>query len=464
MNTDRLPPHSDEFERTVLGSILADAKVAYPICAELIGDESEVFYDVRHAILYGTISEMIVGGKPVSPVTVYEELKTIRKDMEAGGFAYLASLVDDCASPAGVSYFVEVLVDHWQKRRLIRAGVEAVSQAYNGTPAGELIAKTAHAIQNIARETDRSIEPMRSLIQKAIGHIEDCHTSQGRIAGLASGFPDLDRLTSGFQDGDMIVLAGRPGTGKTSLGMNIVEHAAVDLAKPVGVFSLEMTAESLVTRMLCSRSRVNLRNIRDGFLAERDFPKLTGAAGRLNNAPIFIDDSSTLSVFEFRIRAQQMFDRFGVRLLVIDYLQLMRGSHRRQDNRVSEITEISGGIKAVAKDLKIPVITLSQLNRDVEKERNRRPRFSDLKDGGSIEQDADLIGILWRPSIKDQEDEEPVPNDAEKVTLSVVKQRNGPTGDVPLTFLKGYTRFESAAKVAPADASEERRWFNDSEQ
>jgi replicative DNA helicase len=242
--------------------------------------------------------------------------------------------------------------------------------------------------------------------------------------------------------------------GKTSLAMNIAEHVAIDERLPVGVFSLEMTSDSLVLRMLCSRSRVNMRNVRDGFLAERDFPKLTGAAGKLANSPLFIDDSSGLSILQLRAKARRMHQQYGIKLFVIDYLQLLHSTARRAENRQQEIADISSGIKSLAKELNVPIIVLSQLNRELEREKNRKPRLSDLRESGAIEQDADVVGLLYKPSSGDDEEggggggsEE----EAVAVNLLIAKQRNGPTGDVNLTFLKPFTRFESAAKVSDED-------------
>ena len=234
--------------------------------------------------------------------------------------------------------------------------------------------------------------------------------------------------------------------------MNIAESVAIDQNMPVGVFSLEMTSESLVLRMLCSRSRVNLRNIREGFLAERDFPKLTGAAGKLANAPIFIDDTSGLSILQLRAKARRMYQQFNIKLFVIDYLQLLNSTSRRAENRQQEIADISNGIKSLAKELDVPVIVLSQLNRELEKDKDRKPRLSDLRESGSIEQDADLVCLLYKPSREDDDggDQE---TESVAVNLLIAKQRNGPTGDVHLTFMKPYTRFESAAKISDEDVS-----------
>jgi replicative DNA helicase len=251
----------------------------------------------------------------------------------------------------------------------------------------------------------------------------------------------------------MFVIAARPSMGKTSLAMNIAEHVSIDERLPVGVFSLEMTADSLVLRMLCSRGRVNLRNVREGFLVDRDFPKLTSAAGKLAGAPLFIDDSSGLSILQLRAKARRMHQQYGIKLFVIDYLQLLHSTARRAENRQQEIADISSGIKALAKELEVPIIVLSQLNREIEREKGRPPRLSDLRESGAIEQDADVVGLLYKPKQGgDDEDNAPaVEEEAVPVNLLLAKQRNGPTGDVNLTFLKSYTRFESAAKISDED-------------
>jgi replicative DNA helicase len=275
------------------------------------------------------------------------------------------------------------------------------------------------------------------------------------LTGIGTGFVDFDKMTTGLHEGEMIVIAARPSVGKTSLAMNIAEHVALELKIPTGVFSLEMTADQLVLRMLCSRSRVNLRSIRDGFLAERDFPKLTGAAGKLAAAPLIIDDTSGLSILQLRAKARRMKQQHGIKLFVIDYLQLLNSTSRKADNRQQEIADISGGIKALAKELAVPIIVLSQLNRDVEKRagEDAKPRLSDLRESGAIEQDADLVGLLYRENqSKDgQDDASEAEQEAIPVNLYVAKQRNGPIGEVKLTFLKSYTRFESAAKIEPED-------------
>ena len=275
--------------------------------------------------------------------------------------------------------------------------------------------------------------------------------NKGSTTGVETGFTDLDKMTTGLHPGEMIVVAARPSMGKTSLAMNIVEHVALDAKLPVGVFSLEMSSESLVMRMISSLARINSHDMQDGMLTPQDFPRITDAAGRLANSSLHIDDSAGLSILQLTARARRMWQQHGIKLFVIDYLQLLHSTSRRAgENRQQEIAEISSGIKALAKTLGVPVIVLSQLNRELEKDKNRKPRLSDLRESGSIEQDADLVGLLYKPGGVDEDTDDPE-SEARPVNLLIAKQRNGPTGDVPLTFLKGYTRFENAAKFNRED-------------
>jgi replicative DNA helicase len=295
--------------------------------------------------------------------------------------------------------------------------------------------------------------PVQTLVHSAIETIEHFFNRKGELSGVATGFPDLDKMTDGLHGGEMIIVAARPSMGKTSLAMNIAEHVALELKLPVAVFSLEMSAASLILRMMCSLARVNMRSIRDGFMTETDFPKLTSAAGRLSSAKLFIDDTAGLSILQLRARARRMHQQHGIKLFVIDYLQLLNSTARRaQENRQQEIADISSGVKALAKELNVPVIVLSQLNRELEKDKSRKPRLSDLRESGSIEQDADLVGLLYKPNAGDDEEgSAPEESDGIPVNFLIAKQRNGPTGDVNLTFLKPYTRFESAAKFSDED-------------
>ncbi|MCS7090871.1 MAG: replicative DNA helicase [Verrucomicrobiota bacterium] len=465
---DRLPPHSLEAERGLLGCILLSPNPCMGESLELLKAQPEVFYDPRHQVIYRTLMEMFERREPIDLITLQQRLKDAppwqdnrqmtpvnRLDM-AGGITYVASLPDAAPSAANLAYYANIVYEKYLLRRLIQACSNVVNRVfeYEGN-VEELLDEVERDILRISEErVEGGTVPIRELVRDAIGKIEKLYTQKGMLSGLPTGFPDLDRLTTGLHGGEMIVIAARPSVGKTSLAMNIAEHVAIDHRLPVAVFSLEMTAESLVMRLLCSRARVNLRNLREGFLAERDFPKLTTAAGKLAGAPLFIDDTSGLSILQLRAKARRMAQQHGIRLFVIDYLQLLHSTSRRAENRQQEIADISNGIKALAKELNVPVIVLSQLNRDVEKRgAGEAPRLSDLRESGAIEQDADVVGLLYR-DVKGRDDEDPARDfDQESipVKLYIAKQRNGPTGEIDLVFLRPYTRFESVAKVEAED-------------
>jgi len=451
---DRLPPHSIEAEQGVLGCILLSPNDNLGSCIEKFKGRPDAFYDLRHQHLYELLVEMYDGREAIDLITLPQRLKD-RNQLEAiGGMPYLLSLPEAVPSAANLEYYIEIVREKFLLRRLIQTCTAVVGRVYEYE--GEVEMLLDEVERDVLRVNEERAETknqsIKDLVHKAINTIEDFHQRQGVLTGIATGFGDLDKLTSGLHGGEMVVVAARPSMGKTSLAMNIAEHVAIDQGLPVGVFSLEMTAESLVLRMLCSRARVNLRDIREGFLADRDFPKLTAAAGKLAKAPLFIDDSPGLSILDLRARARRWVQQHGLRLFVIDYLQLLHSTSRRAENRQQEIADISNGIKALAKELEVPVIVLSQLNREVEKEKNRKPRLSDLRESGAIEQDADLVALLYKPSAgEDDEGAAREESDAVAVNLLVAKQRNGPTGEVSLTFLKGYTRFESAAKVSSDD-------------
>jgi replicative DNA helicase len=450
---DRLPPHSEEAERGVLGCVLLAPAEGMGVCIERFKRGSEVFYDLRHQTMFDLLAEMYDQKEAIDVITLQQRLKDRNQLEGVGGVNYLASLLDAVPSAANLAYYLDIVREKYLLRKMIQTCTAVVGRVYEHE--GEVDALLDEIERDVLRISEERVEnssrTIKELVHKAINTVEEYHQRQGMLTGVGTGFSDFDKMTSGLHGGEMIVIAARPSMGKTSLAMNIAEYVSVEQRLPVAVFSLEMTAESLVLRMLCSRARVNLRNIREGFLAERDFPKLTGAAGKLANAPLFVDDSSGLSILQLRAKARRMFQQFGIKLFVIDYLQLLNSTSRRAENRQQEIADISNGIKALAKELNVPVIVLSQLNRELEKDKSRKPRLSDLRESGAIEQDADLVGLLYKPSAGD-DDEGPVQEqDAIPVTLYIAKQRNGPTGDVPLTFLKGYTRFESAAKVSAED-------------
>ena len=452
---DRLPPHSHEAEQGVLGCILLAPNDCLGQCIEKLKAGPEVFYDLRHQTIYEALIAMYDKRDPIDIIMLQQRLKDRGLLDQIGGIPYLNALQDSVPSAANLTYYLDIVEEKSLLRKMIHTCTDVVGRVYDfDGEVDELLDEVERDILRMSESrSGGTIEPVKSLVNKAIGMVENYFNRQGTLGGLASGFAELDRMTDGMHGGEMIIIAARPSMGKTSLAMNIAESVVLNQKLPVGVFSLEMTAESLVLRMLCSNARVNLRNIREGFMSESDFPKLTSSAGKMSSAPLYIDDSPGLSILQLRTRARRMWQQHGIKLFVIDYLQLLHSTSRRaQENRQQEIAEISSGIKALAKELKIPIIVLAQLNREMEKDKSRKPRLSDLRESGSIEQDADLVGLLYKPASDD--DDAPQTEDSPDgipVNLLIAKQRNGPTGDVQLTFLKPYTRFETAAKVSDED-------------
>jgi replicative DNA helicase len=461
LNLDRLPPHSISAEQGVLGCVLLSPNECMGECIEKLKDGgSEVFYDLRHQTIYEMLAAMYDQRQGIDIITLQQKLKDKGLLEQIGGISYLSQLQDAVPSAANLSYYLDIVREKFLLRKMIQVCTEATSKVYEFE--GEVDALLDEVERDVLKIAESRVQggvlATKDLVGKAIGTIENYFSRKGVLNGLGTGFPDLDRMTDGLHGSEMIVIAARPSMGKTSLAMNIVEHVVLEQKLPAAVFSLEMSAESLVLRMMCSIARVNLRSIREGFMSESDFPKLTSAAGRLANAPLFIDDSAGLSILQLRARARRLHQQHGVKLFVVDYLQLLHSTARRsQENRQQEIADISSGIKALAKELKVPVLVLSQLNRELEKDKSRKPRLSDLRESGAIEQDADVVGLLYKPNAGDDEDGAAAEEaDGLPVNLLIAKQRNGPTGDINLTFLKNYTRFESAAKVSDEDIPEGR--------
>lgn len=450
---DRLPPHSPEAEQGVLGCILLDAHATLGECIARFKGRSDVFYDLRHGTIFQAMVEMWEARVPIDLLTLQQRLRDQQLLEQVGGLVYLSGLGDTVPSAANLSCYLDIVHDKFVLRKMIHACTEVIGRIYDFEgevdPLMDQVEADILRVRHL-RATHQQV-PMREAVAKALEQIDVYHERQGVVMGLSAGYPDLDRLTGGLNPADLFVLAGRPSTGKTSLAMNIAEHVSVDQRLPVGVFSLEMTQAQLVMRMLCSRARVNFRNVRDGFMGASDFPRLTTAASQLSGAPIWIDDSNGLSVLELRAKARRMVSQYGIKLLVVDYLQLLHSTSRKAESRQQEVADISAGLKGLAKELQIPVLVLSQLSRELDREKNRRPRLSDLRESGAIEQDADLVGILYK---------KPTPSDAEPdrnsvpTNLWIGKQRNGPADeDVELVFVKNLTRFESLAHVSePPDA------------
>jgi replicative DNA helicase len=452
---DRLPPHSPEAEQGVLGCALLSPNECLGECVEKLKDNGqEVFYDLRHQIIYETLATMFNARDAIDVITVQQRLKDKQLLDQVGGIAYLSQLQDAVPSAANLSYYLDIVREKFLLRKMIQTCTEVVGRVYDYE--GEVDALMDEVERDVLRISESRAQSdsltTKELVGKAIGTIENFFSRKGALTGLGTGYADLDRMTDGLHGSEMIVIAARPSMGKTSLAMNIVENVVLEQKLPVVVFSLEMSAEALVMRMMCSIARVNLRSIREGFMSEADFPKLTNAAGKLANSKLFIDDSAGLSILQLRARARRLHQMHGIKLFVVDYLQLLHSTARRsQENRQQEISDISSGLKALAKELKAPVLVLSQLNRELERDKSRKPRLSDLRESGAIEQDADLVGLLYKPNAGEDDDGNMEEADGLPVNLLIAKQRNGPTGDINLTFLKSYTRFESAAKVSDED-------------
>ena len=451
---DRLPPHDMQMEMGVLGCCLLDPNQCIGECIEKLKDDGKLaFYDLRHQTIYEMLAEMFNARLPIDLITLQQNLKDRQFLDQVGGIAYLSQLQDTVPSAANLGYYLDIVREKFLLRKLIQTCSGVVSRIYDFEgDVEQLLDEVEKDILHVNESREQNeVKDVKKLVNDALVTIEHFFNRKGELSGLATGFADLDKMTDGLHGGEMVIVAARPSMGKTSLAMNIAEHVALELSLPVGVFSLEMSASSLILRMLCSLARVNMRNIRDGFMSEADFPKLMSASGRLAAAKLLIDDTAGLSILQLRARARRMYQQHGIKLFVIDYLQLLNSTARRaQENRQQEIADISSGIKALAKELNVPVIVLSQLNRELEKDKSRKPRLSDLRESGSIEQDADLVGLLYKPDAGDEED---APEESEGVAVNflIAKQRNGPTGDVSLTFLKPYTRFESRSKFSEED-------------
>jgi len=442
----RTPPNSVEAEQGVLGSMLISPRDTIAECVEKINEE--YFYVPAHQTIYTVLVELWNAGQAIDLITFTQVLRDRNLLESLGGAAFVTGLFTFVPTAANVQYYLDIGRDKYILREIIAAATESVRRAYEEQDeVNNLLDEVEQRIFAVGEDRFKGqMLSMKDQVMEAIESIEKLYERKGGITGISTGFVEFDRMTSGMHGAEMIVIAARPSMGKTALVMNIAEHVAVQEKLPVGVFSLEMSSQQLVQRLLCSRARVNLQKVRDGFLAERDFPSLTAAASKLAEAKIFIDDSAGLSILELRAKARRLRAQHDVQLLIVDYLQLLRSTSRRaQDNRQLEISEISAGIKGLAKELKIPIIVVAQLNRQPEARSGGKPRLSDLRESGSIEQDADLVGLLVRPEIY-EEDEEARAEKAGEAELIIAKQRNGPVGEIPLTFLKEFTRFETRAR------------------
>lgn len=435
---EKIPPQSIEAEVAVLGSMLLDRE-AISLAIEQLGPS--YFYKDSHKKIYSAIIKLFDESRGVDLVTLIEELKKTNSLDEVGGPSYITALASSVPTSANFIHYAKIVKEKTILRNLISAATQIVSGCYDSTEnVDELLDKAEQAIFDVSsKKIESRFSPLREVIKNSIETIDNLYQRKENITGLATGFRDLDIKTAGLQPSDLIVIAGRPSMGKSALACCIVEHAGVVEKVPVAFFSLEMSKEQLVQRMLCSHAHVDAHKVRTGFLSQADWPRLVSAAGKLSEAPIYIDDSPGMSVLEIRTKARRLKAQFDIKLLVLDYLQLMQGP-AKADNRQQEISEISRSLKALARELNVALIAISQLSRAVEQRSDHRPQLSDLRESGAIEQDADVVMLLLREEYYN-------PTDENKGVAEVIiaKQRNGPIGSLNLAFIGEYMRFENMA-------------------
>ena len=440
----KLPPHSVEGEQSVLGGLLLDNS-AWERIADLLGESD--FYRADHRLIYRHISKLVEASRPADVITVSESMESTRELENVGGLAYLGALAQNTPSSANIRRYAEIVRERAIMRKLAETATEIADSAYNpmGREAPQLLDEAESRIFSISEEGSRGRQgflDMPPLLTQVVERIDLLYNrdNPSDVTGVPTGFTDLDRMTSGLQPGDLVIVAGRPSMGKTALALNIAEHVALEAGLPVGVFSMEMSATQLVMRMLGAVGKLDQHKVRTGRLADEDWRRLTDAVGKLNEAPIQIDETAALNALELRARARRLHRHFGkLGLIVVDYLQLMSAASSGE-NRATEISEISRSLKALAKELNVPVMALSQLNRSLEQRPNKRPVMSDLRESGAIEQDADVILFIYRDEVYN-----PDTPDKGRAEVIIGKQRNGPIGTVMLTFQGEFTRFANFA-------------------
>jgi replicative DNA helicase len=435
----KVPPHSMEAEQSVLGGLMLDNE-AWETVADLVNEQD--FYRHDHALIFRAIADLSNQNKPYDVVTISDWLDQRNELDNIGGLAYLGILANDTPTAVNVKAYAGIVREYSVLRNLIQVGHDIANSAYNadGRTSKELVDEAERRVFQIAEQgagQRQGFEDIKGLLTKAVEKIEELYKSDDALTGISSGFSRFDEMTSGLQNSDLIIIAGRPSMGKTSFCMNLAENAAVSGEKSVAVFSMEMPGEQLAMRMMSSLGRIDQHNLRTGNLQEQDWPRLTSSVAMLSKARLFIDDTPALSPTELRARTRRLKREHGLDMVIIDYLQLMQIGGK-SENRATEIAEISRNLKALAKELNVPIIALSQLNRSVEQRPDKRPVMSDLRESGGIEQDADVILFIYRDEVYN-------PDSADKGTAEILirKQRNGPIGTVKLAFLGKFTRFEN---------------------
>ncbi|MFZ5993930.1 MAG: replicative DNA helicase [Thermodesulfobacteriota bacterium] len=433
----RVPPQNIEAEQWVLGGILIENGALFRVLEVISGEE---FYREAHRKIFAAMLGLYEKNEPQDIVTVSDFLRNRNELEDVGGMSYLATLADAVPTAANIVHYAKIIREKSILRSLIQKTSEISYRCYEKhDDVDNILDEAEQAIFEISQaKVKQSFYPIKHIIKDSFKKIEQLYERKELITGVPTGFDDINKLTAGFQPSDLIIIAGRPSMGKTSLALNIAQHAAIKANIPVAIFSLEMSNEQLAMRMLCAEATVDARSVRTGFLTEKDWQKLTQAASHLSTAPIFIDDTPAISILEMRAKARRLKSEHGLGLVIIDYLQLMR-SRGPVERREQEISEISRSLKAMAKELHVPVVALSQLNRRVEERPNKRPQLSDLRESGAIEQDADVIMFIYRDKVYNK--------NSDDMTAEVIigKQRNGPTGLAKLTFLEQYSCFKDQA-------------------
>lgn len=438
---DRLPPQNVEAEQAVLGAILIAPEILPALLENIHPDD---FYRNSHQLIFSCAMEIAEKGEPVDLITLMATLQSQGKLEEAGGVEYIAGLANTVPTAANAEYHAGIVADRAMLRRIIGVSTEIAASGYAGTDdVGELLDTAERRILALVQSrSDKGFTPIRDVLMQAYERIEYLYHHRDGLTGIPSGYAELDRMTSGFQKSDLIILAARPSVGKTAFALNIAQNVAVRSKLTVAVFSLEMSKEQLVQRMISAEANIDAHVLRTGQLVDEDWTKLSMGIASLSEAPLFIDDSPGITVSDMRARLRRLQLEHGLGLVVIDYLQLIH-SRGKTDNRQQEISEISRNLKGLARELNVPIIALSQLSRSVEQRQDKRPMLSDIRESGSIEQDADVVGFLYREDYYDPETEH-----KNIVEIIIGKQRNGPTGKVELVFLKNYNKFVSLERIA----------------
>ncbi|NIK79259.1 replicative DNA helicase [Paenibacillus castaneae] len=446
---DRVPPQNLEAEQAVIGAILLQAEALITAMERV---RSEDFYSGAHRQIYEAMVEIAENNQPVDLVTLTAHLQDQHLLEEIGGVSYLAKLANAVPTAANVDYYAQIVEEKSMLRRLIRTATNIVSDGYaNSEDVGVLLGDAEKKILEISnRRSGSGFISIRDVLMEVFEKVEQLYTDKGGTTGIPSGFTDLDRMTAGFQRSDLIIVAARPSVGKTAFALNIAQNVGVRARETVAIFSLEMSAAQLVQRMICAEANVDAQRMRTGHLEGDDWEKLTMAIGSLSEAQIFIDDTPGITVAEIRAKCRRLKKERGLGMILIDYLQLISGRGKAGENRQQEVSEISRTLKQIARELEVPVIALSQLSRGVEQRQDKRPMMSDLRESGSIEQDADIVSFLYRDDYYDKESEK-----KNIIEIIIAKQRNGPVGTVELVFLKQYNKFVSIdrAHQDPSHAS-----------